>query len=260
MWAFVRLEAHLSLGARAYSVTGKPDLIVHPNLGLRSPDQPSISGDSLQNDPMLIPLDTAAAFFGAAVLLALAPGPDNLFVLMQSAMRGRAAGLLVVLGLCSGLLVHTAAVALGLATLFASSALAFNLLKAAGAVVLVWLAWQAWHAPAADGDTPATAAPSLARLYRRGIVMNVTNPKVTIFCLAFLPQFVTPERGRIGLQVLALGALLMLATLLVFGAIALAGGTLRALLLRAPRAQVTMNRVAAVVFLGLAARLALARH
>ena len=260
MWAFVRLEAHLSLGAQAYSVAGKPDLIVHPNLGLRSPDQPPISGDARQTDPMLIPLDTAVAFFGAAVLLALAPGPDNLFVLMQSAMRGRAAGLLVVLGLCSGLLVHTAAVALGLATLFASSALAFNLLKAAGAVYLVWLAWQAWHAPAADGDTPSTAAPSLARLYQRGIVMNVTNPKVAIFCLAFLPQFVTPERGRIGLQVLALGALLMLATLLVFGAIALAGGTLRALLLRTPRAQVAMNRVAAVVFLGLAARLALARH
>ncbi len=208
---------------------------------------------------MLIPLDTAAAFFGAALLLALAPGPDNLFVLMQSAMRGRAAGLMVVLGLCSGLLVHTAAVALGLAALFASSALAFNLLKAAGALYLVWLAWQAWHAPAADAERPSSA-PSLAGLYRRGIVMNVTNPKVSIFCLAFLPQFVTPDRGAIGLQVLALGALLMLATLLVFGTIALASGTLRGLLLRTPRAQVVMNRIAAVVFVGLAARLALARQ
>ena len=208
----------------------------------------------------LIPVDTAAAFFGAAVLLALAPGPDNLFVLMQSAMRGRAAGLLVVLGLCSGLLVHTTAVALGLATLFATSALAFNLLKAAGAIYLVWLAWQAWHAPAADTGSAAADAPSAAQLYRRGIVMNVTNPKVSIFFLAFLPQFVSAERGDVGLQVLALGALFMLATLLVFGAIALAAGTLRELLLRSPRAQVTMNRVAALVFVGLAARLALTRH
>ena len=208
----------------------------------------------------LIPLATAVAFFGAAVLLALAPGPDNLFVLMQSAMRGRAAGLLVVLGLCSGLLVHTAAVALGLATLFATSALAFNLLKVVGALYLVWLAWQAWHASAADAQAATAAAPSAGQLYRRGIVMNVTNPKVSIFFLAFLPQFVAAERGGVGQQVLMLGAIFMLATLIVFSAIALAGGTLRERLLRSPRAQVTMNRVAAVVFVGLAARLALVRN
>jgi len=206
---------------------------------------------------MLIPPDTAAAFFAAAVLLALAPGPDNLFVLMQSAMRGRAAGLLVVLGLCSGLLVHTAAVALGLATLFATSVLAFNLLKAVGALYLVWLAWQAWHAPAADATTSSAVPPTASQLYRRGIVMNVTNPKVSIFFLAVLPQFVAAERGSVGQQVLALGAVFMLATLLVFGAIALAAGTLGDLLLRSPRAQVAMNRVAALVFVGLAARLAL---
>lgn len=208
----------------------------------------------------IINLDIAAAFFGAATLLALAPGPDNLFVLMQSAMRGRAAGLLVVLGLCSGLLVHTAAVALGLATLFATSALAFNLLKAAGALYLVWLAWQAWRAPAAAAGTASDATPSAFQLYRRGIVMNVTNPKVSIFFLAFLPQFVAAERGSVGMQVLALGALFMLATLLVFGAIALTAGTLRELLLRSPRAQVQMNRAAALVFVGLAARLALMRN
>jgi len=208
----------------------------------------------------LIAFDTAAAFFGTAVLLALAPGPDNLFVLMQSAMRGRAAGLFVVLGLCSGLLVHTAAVALGLATLFATSALAFTALKTVGALYLVWLAWQAWHAPTSDAGAVPSEGPGAWQLYRRGIVMNVTNPKVTIFFLAFLPQFVAAGRGRVGEQVLALGAIFMLATLLVFGAIALAGGALRALLLRSPRAQVAMNRIAAVVFIGLAARLALVRN
>jgi threonine/homoserine/homoserine lactone efflux protein len=208
----------------------------------------------------LISFDTAAAFFATAVLLALAPGPDNLFVLLQSAMRGRRAGLLVVLGLCSGLLVHTGAVALGLATLFATSVLAFTVLKLAGALYLLWLAWQAWRAGPADTGDRSEATPSAGRLYRRGIVMNVTNPKVTIFFLAFLPQFVVPDRGSVGLQVVALGALFMLATLLVFGAIALAGGSLRAWLLRSPAAQVGMNRVAALVFVGLAARLALAKH
>jgi len=208
-----------------------------------------------------IAMDTAVAFFGAAALLALSPGPDNLFVLMQSAMRGRAAGLMVVLGLCTGLMVHTAAVALGLASLFATSALAFNLLKAVGALYLLWLAWKAWTAPptevsAGGGD----AAPRLRQLYGRGIVMNVTNPKVSIFCLAFLPQFVVADRGHVGQQVLALGALFMLATLLVFGAIALGAGALRQWLLHSTRGQVAINRIAALVFAGLALRLALAQR
>ena len=208
----------------------------------------------------LIAPQTAIAFFGAAALLALAPGPDNVFVLMQSAMRGRAAGLRVVLGLCTGLLVHTAAVALGLATVFAASALAFNLLKLAGAAYLLGLAWQAWRAPPTTAAGAAAEAPSAAQLYRRGIVMNVTNPKVSIFFLAFLPQFVTFERGQVGMQVAMLGALFMLATLLVFGAIALAAGTLRQALLASPRAEVVVNRLAALVFVALAVRLALVQR
>ncbi|MES2957360.1 MAG: LysE family translocator [Pseudomonadota bacterium] len=197
---------------------------------------------------------TAAAFFAVSVLLALSPGPDNVFVLMQSAMRGRAAGLLVVLGLCSGLLVHTAAVAFGLATLFAASTLAFTALKLAGALYLIYLAWQAWRAPA----TPLAAQPDIdaGQLYRRGIVMNVTNPKVSIFFLAFLPQFVAADRGSVALQVLWLGFVFMLATLLVFGAIALTAGTLGQALARSARAQLLLNRAAALVFVALALRLA----
>src|SRR5690606_15812668 len=90
----------------------------------------------------MLPLDTLTAFFGIAVLLALTPGPDNLFVLMQSALWGRRAGFLVVLGLCTGLLGHTAAVAVGLAAVFAASPLAFHALKIAGAAYLLYLAWQ----------------------------------------------------------------------------------------------------------------------
>jgi threonine/homoserine/homoserine lactone efflux protein len=255
-----KIERSFYFGASAMACTPREAVF----LGARAyvTARTSVAYDlASESSPMeLVPLQTALAFFGAAVLLALAPGPDNLFVLVQSALRGRAAGLLVVLGLCSGLLVHTTAVALGLATLFATSALAFNLLKAVGALYLLWLAWNAWRAPPAAAVDEASAAPRAGQLYRRGVVMNVTNPKVSIFFLAFLPQFVAAERGRVGLQVLLLGALFMLATLLVFGAIALAAGTLRHWLLRSPRAQVAMNRVAAVVFVGLATRLALARQ
>lgn len=88
-------------------------------------------------------IETLVAFFGVSVLLGLSPGPDNLFVLMQSAQRGWRAGMCVVLGLCGGLVVHTTAVALGLAAVFAASALAFTLLKFVGAAYLAWLAWGA---------------------------------------------------------------------------------------------------------------------
>jgi threonine/homoserine/homoserine lactone efflux protein len=137
----------------------------------------------------MLPLDTLIAFFGIAVLLALTPGPDNLFVLMQSAIWGRKAGMFVVLGLCTGLLGHTAAVAVGLAAVFAASPVAFTVLKLAGAAYLAYLAWQILRAPveSEDGKRPEPMRPGA--LYRRGIVMNLTNPKVLLFFFAFLPQF-----------------------------------------------------------------------
>jgi threonine/homoserine/homoserine lactone efflux protein len=207
----------------------------------------------------MLPLDTLVLFFAASAALAVAPGPDNLFVLTQSALHGRLAGWLVTLGLCTGLLVHTAAVALGVAAVFQTSALAFNLLKGVGAAYLLYLAWGAWRAGASA--VPAGEAAPLSRraLYARGIVMNVTNPKVAIFFLAFLPQFADPARGAIAGQIVTLGAVFMLAALLVFGAIAWGAARLGGWLRGSPRAQVLMNRVAAGVFVGLAVRLSMSR-
>ncbi|HJV74920.1 MAG TPA: LysE family translocator [Noviherbaspirillum sp.] len=208
----------------------------------------------------MIPLETTIAFFSVSILLALTPGPDNVFVLLQSAMRGRMAGMLVVFGLCTGLLVHTSAVALGLAALFAASALAFTVLKFVGAAYLAYLAWQAFRVPAgiAAGERPEPM--SRRQMYMRGIIMNVTNPKVAIFFLAFLPQFATPENGSMVLQILWLGGIFIVATLLVFGAIAYFSGAFGAVLQRSPRAQLLLNRLSGVVFLGLAARLASAQR
>lgn len=204
----------------------------------------------------MTPLETTLAFFGVSVLLGLSPGPDNLFVLMQAALRGRGAGLLVVLGLCTGLLVHTAAVALGLAALFAASAAAFTALKLVGAGYLAWLAWQVLRAPTDAPELEASAAGEGWALVRRGIIMNVTNPKVSIFFLAFLPQFTRPEYGAVGLQVLWLGFVFIVATLLVFGSIAVFAGAIGGLLRRSATARKLLNRVTGLVFLGLAARLA----
>jgi threonine/homoserine/homoserine lactone efflux protein len=199
-------------------------------------------------------------FLVASIALALAPGPDNIFVLTQSALFGRPAGLLVTLGLCSGLLVHTAAVTLGVAAIVQASAFAFNALKAVGAGYLLYLAWLAWRASATSIVTPRGAERSKRSLYLRGIVMNVTNPKVAIFFLAFLPQFADPARGSLTQQLLTLGALFMLATLCVFGAIAWTAGFIGEWLKGSARAQVAMNRIAAAVFVALALRLALSER
>ena len=211
-------------------------------------------------------IETLIAFFGVSVLLALTPGPDNIFVLLQSAQRGWRAGMCVVLGLCLGLVGHTAAVALGLAAVFAASSMAFTVLKVVGAAYLAWLAWGALRAPASVHEAPPGGAAAAGgnggalRMVGRGVVMNLTNPKVLVFFLAFLPQFADPAQGGMARQIMLLGLVFMLATLLVFGAIACFSGAFGALLQRSARAQRLLNRVAGVVFLGMAARLVMAQR
>jgi len=208
----------------------------------------------------MIPIDTAAVFFAATVALALTPGPDNIFVLTQSALHGRSAGLLVTVGLCTGLIAHTGAVALGVAAVFATSAVAFNVLKFCGAAYLLYLAWGAFRAEATDIGAGPQSTLQGRRLYFRGVIMNMTNPKVAIFFLAFLPQFADPARGSLTLQIVVLGAMFMIATLLVFGSVALFAGYVGDWLRRSARAQRVLNRVAGIVFVALALRLATAER
>ena len=206
-------------------------------------------------------------FFGVAVLLGLSPGPDNLFVLVQSAQRGWRVGLCVVLGLCVGIVGHTAAVALGLAALVAASPMLFTAIKLCGAAYLLYMAWGAWNAPVAVEETTKAQSErdvltfqAALRWAGRGVVMNLTNPKVLIFFLAFLPQFADPARSSVGLQVMVLGCVFMLATLLVFGSIACGSGLFGQILQRSARAQRWLNRIAATVFGALALRLVMVQR
>ena len=203
----------------------------------------------------MLAAETISAFFIASVLLAFAPGPDNIFVLTQSALQGKLSGLMVVFGLCTGLLVHTGAVAFGVAVIFQASALAFTLLKFIGGGYLLYLAWHAFRASPEKINMQGGQEKAVGTLYRRGIIMNLTNPKVSIFFLAFLPQFADPQRGPISLQMVALGGIFIFATILVFGSIALIGGVLGDWLNRSERAQRTMHRIAGTVFIGLALKL-----
>lgn len=208
----------------------------------------------------MLPIETVMIFFAASIALALAPGPDNIFVLTQSALHGRKAGLLVTLGLCTGLLLHTGAVSLGVAAVFQTSTLAFNILKAVGACYLLFLAWQAFRAGAVKIDEKRNVGMSWRKLFSRGVVMNISNPKVAIFFLAFLPQFADPSRGSITIQLLVFGGLFIIATLLIFGTIAWTAGLLGDWLKGSARAQKIMNRVAGTVFTGLALKLAISER
>lgn len=204
--------------------------------------------------------DTSLLFFGTALLLAITPGPDNLFVLMMSASQGRKAGLLVLLGLCTGLVGHTAAVTFGLAAVFAASAAAFTILKFVGAGYLACLAWRAYRAPVGGATEEERAVESAGRLYSRGVLMNLTNPKVALFFMAFLPQFVNAQIGSVALQLAWFGFLFIIATLICFGMIACFAGYFGERLRRSERVQRLLNRASSFVFAGLALRLATSKR
>lgn len=208
----------------------------------------------------MLPLETALSFFGIAVLLSLSPGPDNVFVITLSALRGVRAGLWVVLGLCSGLIVHTLAVAFGVAALLAASSTAFTVLKLLGAAYLLYLAWGAWNAPAMTADSPVPPPMTPLQAWMRGVLMNLSNPKVVLFFLAFLPQFADPKHGSVALQTVWLGLLFILAAWLTFSALAMLAGSAGQRLRESARAQRWLNRGASLVFAGMAIKLLLSQR
>ncbi|MCL2458938.1 MAG: LysE family translocator [Desulfobulbus sp.] len=208
----------------------------------------------------MIPFDILLLFTTASMALAITPGPDNIFVLAQSALYGRKTGLLITFGLCTGLLVHIGAVALGVAAILQKSVLAFNALKMAGIGYLLYLAWQAFRADGIEPNGRENGPMGGWALYARGIVMNVTNPKVAIFFLAFLPQFAGPARGSVPLQIALLGIVFMISALVVFGCIAWAASRIGQWLRNSKRTHLAMNRGAGSVFLLLAGQLALSRQ
>ena len=193
------------------------------------------------------------AFCAASIVLAMAPGPDNLFVLSQSAIYGPRSGIIVVLGLCSGLVIQTLCAACGIAAVVAAIPALFFAIKLAGALYLFYLAYKAWvHAKDEITSGSGTKKTGLM-LWRRGLIMNITNPKVQIFFLAFFPQFVA--KGTHGmdlvLQMVIQGITFIAATLLVFSAVAFCAGALAAKV-KSPTFRFYLNRLSALLFVILA--------
>ncbi|MCU7931946.1 MAG: LysE family translocator [Candidatus Thiodiazotropha sp. (ex Codakia rugifera)] len=203
----------------------------------------------------MIITETILTLFATAVVLALVPGPDNLFVLTQSIRHGRMSGWYATLGFSTGLIFHTTLVSFGVAALFQSSELAFNLLKLLGAAYLLYLAWRYLQASNSQVAFKQLQKPNPWLLYRRGIIMNVTNPKVSLFFLALLPQFLEPDNGPVVLQMITFGLIFIVATLIVFGALAELAGAVGPWLNRSPSVQRGIHRVAAVLFVFLAVKL-----
>ncbi|MCJ8168188.1 LysE family translocator [Atopomonas sediminilitoris] len=198
-------------------------------------------------------------FFSAALALNLSPGPDLLFILSRTLAHDTRVGLASAAGVCSGALVHVLAATLGLSALLASSSTAFNAVKYLGAAYLLYLGVQTLcsagqhFTPRAALDTPRGAW----RAYREGILVDVLNPKVAIFFMAFLPPFIRPEQGSATLQLLTLGLLVIAVAMLVEGSFVLLAGRASAFFRQQPRVAAWLDRLLGTVLLGLAARLAL---
>jgi threonine/homoserine/homoserine lactone efflux protein len=208
----------------------------------------------------LLSLPQFAAFLAAAVLITLAPGPDNLMVLSLGVARGRRAGIAFGLGCALGCLSHTALAALGISALIAASAGAFTALKVAGGLYLVWLGVQAFrNARPLGAAAQALPAESAAKLFAKGLVANAINPKVILFFLAFLPQFVAAGRGGAGWQTAQLGTVFALQAALIFGAIGWFAGGIGHWLDRRPQIGAWLDRLAGGIFVLLGLRLIAAR-
>ena len=196
-------------------------------------------------------------FLVASALLTVAPGPDIIYVLTRGVSQGRRAGFAAALGFASGCIFHTVLAAVGIAALIRSSDLAFNVVRYAGAAYLVWIGIQALRHRSSFSIEGAEDTKALATIYKQSVIGNMLNPKVTLFFLAFLPQFVDAQAGHIGWQMALLGVIFMLNTIVIFGAVALFAGWIGAWMRRKPAIGERLNVFAGATFIALGIRVAL---
>ncbi len=204
-------------------------------------------------------------FFIAALVVGIAPGPDNLFVLAQSATHGARAGFCVILGLCTGIVIQVSLLVAGVSALVAASPKAFFVMQCLGAAYLLYLAYKSFQVRANSELKIQNSELEIKngkdvisgrKLYLRGILMNISNPKVILFLLSFIPPAVRLERPiHPSLQMVIFGAEFIVATFIVFGSVALLAGAVKKFLLNSPKANRNLNWFSGVVFVLLAVAL-----
>ena len=208
----------------------------------------------------MISTDVLLAFLAASALITVAPGPDNLMVLSVGISRGRSAGIGFGLGCALGCFTHTLWATLGIGAVVLASEATFMTLKMAGAAYLAYVGVQAWRYAgkmALIKLDQGSDEPVAAHL-RRGFIANVINPKVALFFIAFLPQFVDQARGAVWPQMLLLGTVFAAQTVVIFGGLGWFSGSVGVRLQRQPGLAVWLDRCAGAIFIGLALHLATA--
>ncbi|UVJ43063.1 LysE family translocator [Pseudomonas sp. LS1212] len=204
----------------------------------------------------MIPTHEWLLFIGAALLMVLTPGPNMIYLISRSICQGRTAGITSLVGVVGGFLVHMTAAAVGLTALFLAVPMAYDLLKWAGAGYLLWLAWQAVKPGARSPFEPRQLPPDSApKLMLMGFLTSALNPKVAVFYLSVLPQFISPERGSVLLQSLTLGLTQIAVSFSVNLLIALFAAGLASWFVRYPLWLMLQRYVMGFVLAGLALRL-----
>ncbi len=209
---------------------------------------------------MFPPLPSLLLFLLAAFVLTLTPGPDMLFVLARSAGQGRSAGVISALGVAAGSLLQAGLVALGLARVLVAVPVAFDVMKDAGAVYLVYLGIRTLLSHEHALSRSSVQERRRWRVFAQGMVTNVLNPKVALFYLAFLPQFVDPAQGHVPLQLFLLGVLFNVLEIAVNVTIAALASLLSRRLKRRQRVSTGLRWITGGVFLGLGVRLAVLKQ
>lgn len=208
----------------------------------------------------MLTLAQTFAFLAAAVVLTATPGPDNLMVLSMGMSRGRRAGIAFGLGCALGCLSHTLLAVVGISALVAASPVAFTALKWAGGAYLLWMGVQAWrHAGAVRVGGAVMIETPLRQLFVKGLFANAINPKVVLFFLSFLPQFVVASQGQVEWQLGMLGVLFTAQAALLFGLLGYFSGSVGAWLNRRPSIGQWLDRLAGTVFIALGLRMIAAR-
>jgi len=206
---------------------------------------------------LLPDLPALLAFVAAGLALNLTPGPDMMYVAARGAAGGKRAGIVSALGIGAGCIVHIAFVALGLAAVLAASATVYRVIRWAGAAYLLWIAVQIWKQGQASPRLAPLARAGAGRVFWQGALINALNPKVALFFLAFLPQFVDPQADHVALRLIVLGAIFNVNGTAVNLAVGVMAGEAGRLFARRPAWWRWQNRAVALVLAALASRLAL---
>lgn len=202
---------------------------------------------------------TILSFLSAAIILTIMPGPDNLFTLAQSIAKGKKAGIYTTLGLCTGLVVHITAAAAGISAIIYQSSIAFNIVKYLGAGYLLWLAYKSFRDKGGSFELQAEDSLDYKALYKRGVIMNLLNPKVSLFFLAFLPQFVSYNAGNVPLQMLVLGVIFLVQAFVIFSLISIFSGIVGTFLRKNTSFGRKMNLVQGCLFLFISFKVAFSK-